>query len=187
MWWTAGGTRPPVPLSSTVYGVPVLFLPRGRRQASADSGVSSGSLSAVGTCPHPSRMWRSPTGLSDTASFRGRTGRLRRTVRNPPRSDRSLLFDTVACQSNPIVGNSGQAFERWSVPRSGGAYPRRERRGIAPVPPIVITTHSTITVAMMSGVSLAGEYAKRVISDARPGVNRHEIVRLDYCASTRGD
>jgi hypothetical protein len=134
MWWTAGGAKPPVPLSSAVCGVPMLFLPSGRQQASVDSGVSCGSLSAVGTLTHPSRMRRSPTGVSDTASLRGRTGRLRRTVQNPLRSDRFLPYGKAACHLNATVGNSGLAFERSAVTRSDSAYPRRERRGIAPVP-----------------------------------------------------
>jgi len=41
--------------------------------------------------------------------------------------------------------------------------------------------------AMMSNVSLADEYAKRVISDALLRVNRHEVVCLNYRASTQGD
>jgi hypothetical protein len=40
MWWAAGHAKWPIPLSSTVYGVPVLFLPRGRQQASTESRVS---------------------------------------------------------------------------------------------------------------------------------------------------
>ena len=56
VWWSVGHAKWPLPLSSRVDGVPVLFLPRGRQQASADSGVLSGSLSAVGTSTHPLRM-----------------------------------------------------------------------------------------------------------------------------------
>ena len=108
-WWTAGHAKWPVPLSSTIFGVPVLFWPRGRQQASTNSGVSCGSLSAVGTLAHPSRMRRSPTGLSDIASLGGRTGRLRRTIRNPLRSDRFLHHDRSACHLNASVGNSEQA------------------------------------------------------------------------------
>ena len=70
----------------------------------------------------------------------GRTGRLRRTVRNPLRSDRFLSVNTAACHLNAPVGNSGQAFERWSVSLSDGAYPRPEGRGIAPAPPITWET-----------------------------------------------
>jgi len=84
----------------------------------------------------PFKDVRSPTVLSDTASLRGRTGRLRRTVRNPLCSDRFLSVNTAACYLNVPVGNSGQAFERWNVSLSDGAYPRPEGRGIAPAPPI---------------------------------------------------
>ena len=131
-WWTAGHAKWPLPLSSTVFGVPVLFSPRGRQQASADSGVSSGSLSAVGT---DTLFWnvRSPTVLSDIASLRRRTGRLRRTVRNPLRSDRFLETRKAPCHLNTSMGNSRRAYERWSVRQGDGAYPRRKRRGIAPV------------------------------------------------------
>ena len=116
MWWTAGHAKWPLPLSSAVCGVQVLFLPRGRQQASTDSGVPSGSLQAVGTSEHPSRMCRSPAALSDTASLRGRTGRLRRTVRNPLRSDRFLLSGTTACHLNISVGNSAQPLHGGLVP-----------------------------------------------------------------------
>jgi hypothetical protein len=132
MWWTAGHAKWPLPLSSTVYGVPVLFLPSGRQQASVDSGVSCGRFQQSAQT-HLSRMRRSPTGVSDIASLHGRTGRLRRTVRNPLRSDRFLPHGKAACHLNATVANSGLTFERWSVSRSDGAYPRRERRGIAPV------------------------------------------------------
>jgi len=117
------------------YGVPVLFCLPGRQQASSESGVSSLMLRAVGT-DTPFEDVRSPLALSDTASLRGRTGRLRRTVRNPLRSDRFLSQNRVACHLKFTVGNSGRAFERWCVAQSDGAYPRRERRGIAPVQPI---------------------------------------------------
>ena len=115
-----------------MYGVPVLFLPRGRRQASAESGVSWCSLSAVGTSAHPSKMWRLPTALSDTASLRGRTGRLRRTVRNPLRSDRFLSSNRVACQLNVGIPKLRVLSNVGFLP-SDGAYPRPEGRGIAPV------------------------------------------------------
>ena len=96
------------PILNRICRPSVLFLPRGRQQASVDSGVPSGSLCAVGTRTYPSMICRSPPALSDTVvretsslviteiydfrttSLRGRTGRLRRTVRNPLRSDRFL-------------------------------------------------------------------------------------------------
>ena len=53
----------------------------------------------------------------------------------------------VACRLNIGVGNSSWSFERWSVARIDGAYPRRERRGIAPVPRITECV----------GISISGE------------------------------
>ena len=44
------------------------------------------------------------------------------------------------------MGNSGQPVERWAVARIDGAYPRRERRGIAPVPRIIDATTATASV-----------------------------------------
>jgi hypothetical protein len=136
IWWTAGHAKWPLPLSSTVYGVPVLFLPSGRQQASVDSGVSCGRF-------QQSARWHTRLGCGvHRLVFRilshrwGRTGRLRRTVRNPLRSDRFLPQGKAACHVNATVGSSGLAFDRESVARSDGAYPRRERHGIAPVPHI---------------------------------------------------
>ena len=98
---------------------------------------------------------RSPTALSDTVvrgtpslvitkifdfrttSLRGRTGRLRRTVRNPLRFDRFLHQCSAAYRFNITVGNSRQAFGRRTVTTSDGAYPRPEGRGIAPVHRII--------------------------------------------------
>gem|GEM_PF-5864432 len=60
-------------------------------------------------------------------------GHLRRTVRNPLRSDRFLSYDRSAYQLNVTVGNSGQACEQWTVSTTDGAYPRPSGRGIAPV------------------------------------------------------
>jgi len=105
------------------------------RQASADSGVSSRSLRAVGTSAHPSRMWRSLTALPDTASLRGRTGRLRRTVRNPLRSDRFLPVRRVACHLNAGILKLKMLVNVDCLP-SDGAYPRPEGRCIAPAPRI---------------------------------------------------
>jgi len=104
-------------------------------------GGTVGVLRAVGTWPHSAGMWRSPTGLSDTASFSGRTGRLRRTVRNPLRSDRILLIERVVCQLNAGILKLRLVSEVDSHP-SDGAYPRRKRRGIAPVPRIIKSKHS---------------------------------------------
>jgi hypothetical protein len=137
----------PLPLSLTVFGVPVLFLPRGRQQASAESGVSSCSLSAVSTDTRFSHM-RSPTALSDIVSLCGRTGHLRRTVRNPLRSDRFLLLGRAACSLKHLVGNSGQPFERWTVARGDGAYPRPERRGIAPGPRITPGARNSAVITL---------------------------------------
>ena len=78
----------------------------------------------------------SPPALSDTASLCGRTGRLRRTIRNPLRFDQFLLTNTAVYHLNATVGNSRLAFERWSVLLSDGTYPRSKGRGIARVPPI---------------------------------------------------
>ena len=57
---------------------------------------------------HPSRMRRSPPALSDTVSLCGRAGGLRRTVRNPLRSDRFLPICRPACHLKNRVGNSDQ-------------------------------------------------------------------------------
>ncbi|ERG88306.1 MAG: hypothetical protein J07HX5_00450 [halophilic archaeon J07HX5] len=95
-------------------------------------GGLSCSLSAVGTGTRFSHVC-SPTALSDTASLRGWTGHLRRTVRNPLRSDRFLSYDRSAYQLNVTTGNSRQACEQWTVSTTDGAYPRPEGRGIAPV------------------------------------------------------
>ena len=132
------------PILNRIWRPSVLFLPRGRQQASVDSGVPSGSLCAVGTRTYPSMICRSPPALSDTVvretpslviteigdfrttSLRGRTGRLQRTVRNPLRSDRFLLIHRLACQLTSPMGNSGQLCERWSVARSDRTYPRPE-------------------------------------------------------------
>ena len=38
MWWTAGSAKPPLPLSSTVFGIHSLFLPTGCQQTPKDSG-----------------------------------------------------------------------------------------------------------------------------------------------------
>jgi hypothetical protein len=106
MWWTAGHAKWPVPLSSTVCGIPMLFVPLGGRQASAESGISCGALSAVGTL-----FWN--VAFTDWsfgyASFRGRTGRLRRMVRNPLRFDRFLHYNRTVCHLNASVGNSQEA------------------------------------------------------------------------------
>ena len=48
---------------------------------------------------------------------------LRRTGRNPLRSDRFLPYDRSDCQLNVTVRNSGEASERWTVSTSDGAYP----------------------------------------------------------------
>ena len=77
---------------------------------------------------------RSPGWFRILPRYCGRTGRLRRTGRNPLCSDRFLLLDTAACHLNPTVGHSDQACEQWTASRSDGAYPRPEVRGIAPVP-----------------------------------------------------
>ena len=122
-WWTAGHAKWPLPLSSTVYGVPVLFLPRdaSRHHRSWGYRVVCFEQSAE---THLSRMWRSPNALSDTVvretkslvitkiedfrttSLRGRTGRLRRTARNPLCSGRFLPSYRTACQLNLGIGNS---------------------------------------------------------------------------------
>ena len=65
-------------------------------------GVSSDSLRAVGT-DTPFKYVRSPTVLSDITSLRGRTGCLRRTVRNPLRSDQFLPANRLACQLNASI------------------------------------------------------------------------------------
>ena len=64
---------------------------------------------------------------------------LRRTVRNPLRSDRFLHYCRAACQLNVTAGNSIQAFGRWKVSQCDGAYPRPEGRGIAPVQHITLS------------------------------------------------
>jgi len=74
---------------------------------------------------------RSPTALSDTASLRGRTGRRRRTVRNPLRSDRFLPLSWFACHLNAGILKLRVLSSAVSLP-SDGAYPRPEGRGIAP-------------------------------------------------------
>ena len=81
---------------------------------------------------------RSPGWFRILPRYCGRTGRLRRTGRNPLRSNRFLHLSRAACHLNVSVGSSGQAYRRWSASLSDGAYPRRERRGIAPVPPITL-------------------------------------------------
>jgi hypothetical protein len=63
----------------------------------------------------------------------GRTGRLRRTGRNPLRSDRFPRHERAACQVTATVGNSGMTYDRWAVSQSDRAYPRPEGCGIAPV------------------------------------------------------
>jgi hypothetical protein len=74
------------------------------------------------------------TEISDfrTTSLHGRTGRLRRTVRNPLRSDRFLSITKVACHLTAGILKLRVLSNAGSLP-SDGAYPRRERRGIAPV------------------------------------------------------
>ena len=64
----------------------------------------------------------------------GRTGRLRRTVRKPLRSDRFLHSDRAACHLSATAGKSANPFECETLSRSDGAYLRRGRRGIAAVP-----------------------------------------------------
>ena len=125
----------------------------GRRQRTRGYLWVASSSRHVGT---PFEDVRSPPALSDTVvretqslvitkifdfrttSLRGWTGRLRRTVRNPLRSDQFLPVNTAVYHLNATVGNSGLAFERWSVLLSDGAYPRSKGRSIAPVPPIMI-------------------------------------------------
>jgi len=93
---------------------------------------------------------RSPTTLPDITSLCGRTGRrprdsvsrdhenlrfsndLRRTVQNPLRSDRFLPTNTAACHLNASIPKL-RALSNGDLLPSDGAYPRRERRGIAPV------------------------------------------------------
>ena len=121
----------------------------------------------------PFKDVRSPPALSDTVvretqslvitkifdfrttSLRGRTGRLRRTVRNPLRSDRFLSVDTAACHLNAPVENSGLAFERWPMPPNDGAYPRPEGRGIAPVPLIRSDIGVSIVFAIGTATALS--------------------------------
>jgi len=56
--------------------------------------------------------------------------------------ERIKLYSERAERFREIAENLGyepdnpEVFERWSVPPSDGAYPRCERHGIAPVPPI---------------------------------------------------
>ena len=74
----------------------------------------------------------SPTVLPDIVSLRGWTGHLRRTVWNPLRSDRFLFNSRAACHLTVGIPKLGMLSDVEAFP-SDGAYPRRERRGIAPV------------------------------------------------------
>lgn len=132
MWWTAGGAKPLLPLSSTVCTASqCCFCHRdaSRRQQSRGYLLVALSSRHVGT---PFKDMRSPSALSDTASLCGRTGRLRRTVRNPLRSDRFLPTNTTACHLNASIPKL-RALSNSDLLPSNGAYPRRSRRGIAPV------------------------------------------------------
>lgn len=60
-----------------------------------------------------------------------------KAVRTPLRSDRFLFSSTAVCHLNVTVRNSGVVLERWVVTTTDGAYPCRQRRGIAPVQPIM--------------------------------------------------
>ena len=133
--WDCWDAKPPVLLSSVMFGLPVLFVPRGVQQTSSDSELLSVVLPGsralrqfiVGT--DRSRDW-----FRLLSHCWGRAGRLRRTGRNSLRSDRFLLLDAMACHLNSTVENSDQACEQWTASQSDGAYPRPEGHGIAPVP-----------------------------------------------------
>ena len=76
---------------------------------------------------------RSPGWFRILPRYCGRTGRLRRTGRNPLRSNRFLHLSRAACHLNVSVGSSGQAYRRWSASLSDGAYPRPQKSEISDV------------------------------------------------------
>jgi hypothetical protein len=115
--------------------VPVLFVPRGRRQASPESGVSSCSLSS-------SRHRHTLRGCVFTACPSGYC--LVVGADRPPPEDgsESAPFRPIpALQYGGLSlkhprGKLRAAVRTWTASGSDGAYPRPEGRGIAPVPHI---------------------------------------------------
>ena len=127
----------PLPLSSTVYGVPVLFSPRGRQQAAAESGISFGLTFSSRHAPTPVEDVGSTDCLPDIASFPGRTGHLRRTGRNPLRSDRFRISGKAACYLNIIEKNSIELSLARIVTDGEGLEPQFSCRGLDMVDTIV--------------------------------------------------
>lgn len=105
MWWTAGSAKPPLPLSSTVFGIHSLFLPTGCQQTPKDSGYLVSRLQQSSQT-HPSRMYVHRFSFRILSHLIGWTDHLRRTGRNPLRSDRFLRYGNAACQLNVTVGTS---------------------------------------------------------------------------------
>ena len=59
---TAGSAKPPVLLSSAVFGLPELFVPQGVRQTSPDLELLSVGRTAVNSATDSVRIGRSSTG-----------------------------------------------------------------------------------------------------------------------------
>ncbi len=94
-----------------------------------------------------------------TTSLRGRTGRLRRTVRNPLRSDRFLQYCNASCHLNAGILKLKRGRRMWILSQADGAYPRPEGRGIAPAQPIrcgLGTHHQYINQQTMRSASGVG-------------------------------
>ena len=97
--WTVGGAKPPLRVSSTVFGVQALFWPQGRQQASTEftlAEVLQAQSPRFGCFEHPMFV----TTFQILLGCCGRTGRLCRTGRNPLRSDRFLHQCSASCHLN---------------------------------------------------------------------------------------
>ena len=114
---TAGSAKPPVLLSSVVFGLPVLFVPRGGRQTSTDLELLSWAYSSRALHRFIVGTDRSPDWFRLLSHCLGRAGRHRRTGGTHSIPDRFLLVPWIACHFNVWTELSG-----WHL--TGRLFPR---------------------------------------------------------------
>jgi len=132
------GAKPPLLLSSAPVTSICCFCQQGVVAASIDSEVSVGLLRPTGTR-------RTLRGFAFTISaFRILSHWLAdrpppKVVRNPLRSDQTLLLGRRIIYLKAQVEKLKSCYGQWVASPVDGAYPWRERRSIAPAPHITHT------------------------------------------------